>query len=85
MTNNQKKVIGQALMQFDEDTAVTEENISKYVDVLSMLNPLTEDQKAEVIRELHSKLEVRIDHGACVKEKNHTPWYNAAKASMNPV
>ena len=84
MTNNQKKVIGQALMQFDEDTAVTEENISKYVDVLSMLNPLTEDQKAEVIRELHSKLEVRIDHGACVKEKNHTPWYNAAKASMNP-
>ena len=53
MTNNQKKVIGQALMQFDEDTAVTEENISKYVDVLSMLNPLTEDQKAEVTRELH--------------------------------
>lgn len=82
MTENQQKVIGQCLIQFSEDVAVTEEAITNYVNVFSMINPLTDTEKKEVIRELQSKLAVRIDRGACVREENHTPWYNTAKASI---
>ena len=85
MTENQKKVIGMTLMQFDANAPVTEAAILNYVNVFSTVNPLTEEEKTEVIRELHSRLSVRIDRGACVKEENHVPWYNAAKADIQPV
>ena len=85
MNENQKKVIGMTLMQFDANAPVTEAAILNFVNVFSMVNPLTEEEKAEVIRELHSRLSVRIDRGACVKEENHVPWYNAAKADIRPV
>ncbi len=85
MTENQKKVIGMTLMQFDANVTVTEEAILNFVNVFSMVNPLTGEEKVEVIRELHSRLSVRIDRGACVREKDHVPWYNAAKAGIRPV
>lgn len=84
MTENQQKVIGQTLMQFSADTTVTEEALINCVNVFSMISPLTDAEKEEVIRELQSRLAVRIDRGACVREKNHIPWYNAAKASITP-
>lgn len=85
MTENQKKVIGMTLMQFDANAPVTEAAILNFVNVFSMVNPLTEEEKTEVIRELHSRLSVRIDRGACVKEENHVPWYNTAKAGIRPI
>lgn len=84
MTENQQKVIGQTLMQFSADATVTEEALINCVNVFSMISPLTDAEKEEVIRELQSRLAVRIDRGACVREKNHIPWYNAAKASITP-
>lgn len=85
MTENQQKVIGQTLMHFSAGVTVTEDALFNCVNVFSMVNPLTDVEKEEVIRELQSKLAVRIDRGACVREKNHTPWYNAAKASIMPA
>ena len=85
MTENQKKVIGMTLMQFDANVPVTEEAILNFVNVFSTVNPLADEEKDEVIRELHASLSVRIDRGACVKEKDHVPWYNAAKADIRPV
>ena len=84
MTENQQKVIGQTLMQFSADATVTEDALINCVNVFSMISPLTDAEKEEVIRELQSRLAVRIDRGACVREKNHIPWYNAAKASITP-
>ena len=73
MTENQQKVIGQTLMQFSADATVTEEALINCVNVFSMISPLTDAEKEEVIRELQSRLAVRIDRGACVREKNHIP------------
>ena len=42
----------------------------------------TPEERSEVIAELHSKLFVHMDHGHYVKEKDHKPWYIAAKANM---
>lgn len=85
MTENQKNVIGHILMQFSTGSVVTEDEITKYVSVFSIVNPLTDIEKTEVIKELQSKLAVRIDRGACVREKKHTPWYHAAKAKITPA
>lgn len=84
MTKNQQKIIGQILMQFSADDIVTEDQIQKYVKLFSVINPLTESEADEVIRELEATLKVRIDRGACVREKDHTPWYHAAKAEIRP-
>ena len=61
MTENQQKVIGQTLMQFSADAAVTEEALINCVNVFSMVSPLTDAEKEGVIRELQSRLAVRID------------------------
>ena len=68
---------------------ITEEMIEKLVDMTDSMNsmmygtpPLTPEERAQVIAELHSKLFVKIDRGHFVKEKDHTPWYMAAKAEL---
>lgn len=85
MTENQQKVIGLSLTQLSADAAVTEEAIVTCINTFSIINPLTDAEKDEVVRELHSRLAVRIDRGACVREEKHTSWYNAAKASITPA
>ena len=85
MTENQQKVMGHILMQFSANTPVTEDAILNYVNIFSSLNPLTDNEKTEVIRELQSRMAVRIDRGSCVREKEHTPWYHAAKATITPA
>lgn len=46
------------------------------------ITPLTDEEREEVIATLHASLFVRIDRGHCLKEKDHTPWYMAAKAEL---
>ena len=68
MTSNQEKIIRGVLVQLDAGEAVDEEKIDGLVEVLRILNPISDDEKTEVIKELHSRLSVRMDRGACVKE-----------------
>lgn len=86
MTDTQKKIISQVLFQLDATSAVQEETVLKMVEMFDGFNHqlgaalLTDQEKKEVIAELHARLSVRMDRGGCVKDKDHTPWYNAAKA-----
>jgi hypothetical protein len=88
MTDNQKKIISQVLFQLDSSTAVQEETVLKMVEMFDGINHqlgaalLTDREKKEIIAELHARLSVRMDRGGCVKDKDHTPWYNAAKAEL---
>lgn len=82
MTSNQEKIIRGVLVQLDAGEAVDEEKIDGLVEVLRILNPISDDEKTEVIKELHSRLSVRMDRGACVKEKNHVSWYYGAKREL---
>ncbi len=90
MTDSQKKIISTVLVQINPGTIVDEQMISALVTanctMLSItdptLPPLTEDEKKAVVAELQTKLAVRMDRGACVKEKNHVPWYYSAKAKL---
>lgn len=90
MTDSQKKVMSTVLVQINPGTVIDEAMISRLVDgncmMLSItdptLPPLTDEEKKEVVAELQTRLSVRMDRGACVKEKNHVPWYYAAKAKL---
>lgn len=90
MTNNQNKIISAVMLQINPGTVVDETIIAQLVSGISKLlpitdpgaSPLTEEEEAEVIAELQSRLSVRMDRGACVKEKNHVPWYYAAKGRL---
>jgi len=88
MIDSQKKIMSTVLLQINPETVVDENIITTLVNMsCAMLPitspgtaPLTENEKKEVIAELQTKLSIRMDRGACIKEKNHVPWYYAAKA-----
>ncbi len=90
MTEVQKNIIGTVLLNMSNSkVTVTETLISQMVDMLDKNGalfgaaPLTETERDEIIANLHAALLVRIDRGHCLKEKDHTPWYIAAKANQS--
>ena len=84
MSENQKKIISQVLIQFKAESIIDEEKIVFYVKLFAKINPISKEEKEEVIRELHSKLSVRMDRGACLSEKDHISWYYSAKKDIKP-
>lgn len=89
MTENQNNIVGKVLIDAGVMTIpITEDWISMMVDLyikqgqMLGITPLTDEEKDEVIATLHASLFVRIDRGHCLKEKDYTPWYMAAKAEL---
>jgi hypothetical protein len=89
MTEVQKNIVGTVLLYMSNSKIViTEELISQMVDMMDKngalfgAEPLTEAERDEVIATIHAKLLVKIDRGHLLKEKDHTPWYIAAKANQ---
>lgn len=91
MTDSQKQIISTVLLQVNPGATIDESKISQLVEMAcafiplsdSTAAPLSREEKEEVIAELQTKLSVRMDRGACVKEKGHVPWYYAAKAKTS--
>ena len=89
MTEIQNNIVGKVLMDAGVMTIpITEEWITMMVDsyekqaTLMGAAALTEAEKEVVVVTLHSRLSIQIDRGHCLKEKDHTPWYMAAKADQ---
>lgn len=83
MKTNSEKVKELILTDVSSDVVVNEDTISEKTDFFSKMYPLSEEEKAEVLRELHSRLSIRMDKGACVIDKDHKPWYNSAKKDLD--
>lgn len=84
MTKDQEQVIAQVQLQIKPGETVDEDKIKNLVNFFRMLTPLSDEEAAETIAELQSKLAVKMDRGSFVKEKNHVSWYYAAKGKINP-
>lgn len=88
MTDNQNNIIGKILMDMSASVIpATEAMIAMMVDMYDTSNAmtlgtakLTPEERDQVIAELHASLCVKIDRGHFVKERDHKPWYMAAKA-----
>lgn len=83
MTKDQEKVIALVQLQIEPDETVDEGKIKELVEFFRNLIYLSEEEAAETIAELQSKLAVKMDRGSFVKEKNHVSWYYAAKGKIN--
>jgi hypothetical protein len=83
VNSNQNNVLNLVLVQIQPGEAVTEEKIKNLVEVFSTINALTDEEKAEVIKLIHSKLAIRMDRGAFVKSFGHVSWYYNAKRQMS--
>lgn len=91
MTDNQKNIIATILVNISASKkTIPEEQISGMVDMYDQTNSimfgtprLSEEERKEVVAELHAVLQIKIDRGHFVKEGDHDPWYMAAKAN-NP-
>jgi hypothetical protein len=79
MTSNKQKIVALVLTDLEPGLIISEEMIRKKVEFFSIMHALTEEETTEVVHSLQAKLSVRMDRGACVKEKYHKSWYYTAK------
>ncbi len=82
MNKNQETVISQVIIQLnnEEDVVPGEAKIKELINIFSMINPLNDEEKEEVIKEIFSRLNVRMDIGSIIKT-THKSWYMNAKAN----
>ena len=83
MNSDQKKIVTEVYVQISGKPYVTEEELKGLVDYFRVLDPISDDEIEEIIKELQSRLRIKMDRGAYLKEKNHIPWYNAAKKDIS--
>lgn len=82
VTDSQNKIISYVMISINPGETLSEEKITGLVDAFSKMEPLSDKEKEEVIKTLHTRLEIRMDRGAFVKEKDHKSWYNNAKKDL---
>ena len=89
MTEKQKTVVATILVNISlSKKTIPEEKITALVDMYDQMNSmslgtprLSEKERKEVIAELHTFLQIKIDRGHFVKDGDHATWYMAAKAN----
>lgn len=69
MNKIQEQIISHVQMDIEPGEVVTEELLTELVRFYSCRHPLSESEFKEVVVDLQSKLAVRMDRGAYVKEK----------------
>lgn len=84
MNENQERVLSFVIQQLDGEEKVESEDIMNLINVFAQINPLTEEQKKEVLRDVQTKIQISIDKGVLITEKSHLPWYNSAKGNIAP-
>ncbi len=82
MNSNQRQIITHVMIDIDPSSVINEDSMLKLVEKFRIVYSLTETEKNEVLAFLHTKLAIRMDRGACVKEKNHVSWYYSAKKDI---
>ena len=84
MNEKQELVSSFVIQQLDGKEKVESEDIMYLINVFAQINPITEEQKQEVLRDVQSKIQISIDKGVLITEKSHLPWYNSAKGNIEP-
>lgn len=81
---NKEMIIQLMLIQLSNETVVEEEKVKELVDFFSRLNNISEEDKQDVIKTIHSRLSVKMDPGSYIKDSKHTSWYFSAKKDIEP-
>lgn len=69
MNEKQELVSSFVIQQLDGKEKVESEDIMYLINVFAQINPITEEQKQEVLRDVQSKIQISIDKGVLITEK----------------
>lgn len=84
MTECQEEIIAHVQLQIKPGEEINESKISQLVTVFRSITPISDEEADEVIAELQTRLAIKMDRGACIKERNHVSWYYAKKKDIKP-
>lgn len=76
-------VTGLVIGMVTDEKEITTQLIRDRVKVLEPVYHLSIEDEDAVVKNVESKLQVKIDRGVYVKEKTHKPWYHTAKAEID--
>lgn len=85
MNNTIEIIIRNVTTYIDSQKIVpTEEHILKLVNAYSVVPGLnlTNEEKEIAIKEIFSRMKIKMDVGSFIKDLNHKPWYNNAKKDI---
>ncbi len=84
MPGNPDLVEKAVLATFPQDNPPEEQAVSKLVDDLSKVWPLTPEERDVLLKRLHSRLAIRMEMGTALVKQGHRPWLNARKPQIEP-
>ncbi len=79
MENNKRDLMDHITIDLSKKDVITEADIIKSVEKFSVICPVTDEEKQQIIKEAQSKFFITMDVGAYIKEQKHKPWYFASK------
>lgn len=85
MNENQLKIFSLSQIQLAEKEIIKEEDIDSVVNLFRYINPVSDDEANEVKKELLASLQIKMDLGVCLKEKNHVSWYFNARKDFDDI
>ena len=79
---NKDKIIPLILQLLSYEDEITEELIDTYIISQARVLNLSEEDIIDVRKTIHSKVSVKMEHSAFIKDSKHKSWYYAAKAGI---
>jgi hypothetical protein len=84
MNDNCRKIENTVLVTLPGDRASEESEVAALVEKLRSIFPITDVERDGLLRRLHARLAIRMDTGTALVERDHLPWLNARKPSIEP-
>lgn len=84
MNDNSRKIESTVLVTLPGDRASEEAEVAALVEKLRSIFPISDEERDGLLRRLHARLAIRMETGTSLVERDHLPWLNARKPSIEP-
>lgn len=84
MNDNFRNIENTVLVTLPKDRASGEVEVAALVERLRVIFPISDEERDALLRRLHARLAIRMDIGTALVERDHRPWLNARKPSIDP-
>jgi len=84
MNPNVAKIESTVQVTLAPEAVPGEQDVADLVTRLRAVFPITDDEEAILLRRLHQRMAIRMDTGTALVARDHRPWVNARKTSIDP-
>jgi hypothetical protein len=85
MSTNANQIESMILVTLKPGEIPDEVRILSLIETLRGIFPISEEDREELIKRLHTRLAIHMDTGTKLVASDHEPWLLARKASINPL